>query len=72
MPGRSRKVRQAIEIWPGFVDALSSLLIILLFVLMIFMAAQYFQSDALSGRDKTISNLNRRIAELAEQLSVET
>ncbi|MGE0734945.1 MAG: peptidoglycan -binding protein [Alphaproteobacteria bacterium] len=72
MAGRSRKSRQSIEIWPGFVDALSSLLIILLFVLMIFMAAQYFQSSALSSRDTMISSLNRRIAELADQLSLET
>ena len=63
--------RPPLDIWPGFVDALASLLILIIFVLMIFMVAQFYLSDALSGRDKALLQLNRRIQELSEMLSLE-
>lgn len=63
--------RPPLDIWPGFVDALASLLILIIFVLMIFMVAQFYLSDALSGRDKALLQLNRRIQELTEMLSLE-
>jgi chemotaxis protein MotB len=67
---RSRR-RPPLDIWPGFVDALASLLILIIFVLMIFMVAQFYLSDALTGRDKALLQLNRRIQELTEMLSLE-
>lgn len=66
-----RNSRQNFDIWPGFVDALSGLLIIMLFVLTVFMVAQFFLGEMLSGQDRTISRLQGRIAELARMLSLE-
>jgi chemotaxis protein MotB len=59
------------DIWPGFVDALSALFIIVLFVSMVFMGAQFFLSDALIGRDRTITRLQVRINELSRLLGLE-
>lgn len=71
LTARSARRRGPLDIWPGFVDALASLLILIIFVLMIFMVAQFYLSDALSGRDKALLQLNRRIQELSELLSLE-
>ncbi len=59
------------DIWPGFVDALSGLLIIFVIVSMIFMTAQFFLGEELAGRDKTIDQLTAQIAALSEELSFE-
>jgi chemotaxis protein MotB len=71
MPGRAR-VREGFNIWPGFVDALSTLLIMLLFVLTVFTAMQLFLGDALTGRDRTITQLSTERERLARQLAAET
>jgi chemotaxis protein MotB len=65
--GRTRST----NIWPGFVDALSNLLLVLVFVLMVFMVAQYFLSLALTGKDERLARLDRQIAELADLLALE-
>ena len=66
-----RGSQRAINIWPGFVDALATLLLVVIFVLMVSMVAQYFQSIALSGRDEALVRLQRDIAELGELLALE-
>ena len=66
-----RRGRRSINIWPGFVDALATLLLVVIFVLMVFMIAQYFLSVALSGRDEALTRLEREINNLAELLSLE-
>ena len=63
--------RSTVDIWPGFVDALAALLMVLIFVLLIFTLSQYFLTDALTGRDRALAQLNSQIAELAELLSLE-
>jgi chemotaxis protein MotB len=63
--------RRSINIWPGFVDALATLLLVVIFVLMVFMIAQYFLSTALTGRDEALQRLEREISELADILSLE-
>ncbi len=70
MPGRVR-VREGFNIWPGFVDALATLLIMLLFVLTVFTASQIFLGDALTGREKTISELSAQREDLTKQLAAE-
>jgi chemotaxis protein MotB len=70
MPGRTR-VREGFNIWPGFVDALTTLLIMLLFVLTVFTAMQVFLGDALSGRERTISQLSTQKEQLAKQIAEE-
>ncbi len=66
-----RNRRQAFDIWPGFVDALSALLIIIIFLLMIFTLAQFFLSEMLSGRNQALERLTRQVAELSEILALE-
>ncbi|SDH51105.1 peptidoglycan -binding protein [Roseospirillum parvum] len=67
----SRRQRRATDIWPGFVDALASLLMILIFVLLVFVLGQFFLGQALSGRDDALAQLSRRVNELASLLSLE-
>ena len=59
------------NIWPGFVDAISTLLLVLIFLLVVFVLAQFFLSHALSGRDEALSRLNQQVAELADLLALE-
>ena len=72
MPLASRRSRRSnIDIWPGFVDALSQLLMVIIFILLVFTAGQFLLSDALSGRDKALRQLQQQISELADQLALE-
>ena len=57
--------------WPGFVDALATLLLVIIFLLVVFMLAHFFLSQALSGRDEQLQRLYNHIAELTEVLSME-
>ena len=59
------------DIWPGFVDALASLLMVIIFLLMVFVIAQFFLSDALSGRDEALNRLRGHVSELSNLLSLE-
>jgi len=71
MPSATRRSRQTFDIWPGFVDALSALLIIIIFLLMVFTLAQFFLGELLSGRNQALDRLNRQVAELTNMLSIE-
>ena len=71
MPATSRRQRASPDIWPGFVDALSALLIIVIFLLMVFTIAQYFLNNILSGRDAALEQLNRQVSRLTEMLQTE-
>ena len=70
MPARARH-RSVPDIWPGFVDAISAMLIIVIFLLMVFTLAQSFLSEMLSGRNEALNRLNRQMTELADMLSLE-
>jgi len=59
------------EFWPGYVDVLSTLLLVFTFLLSIFMLAQYFVSQESTGKDTALRRLNRQIAELTNLLSLE-
>src|SRR5881392_1577761 len=72
MPLSARRSRRpSIDIWPGFVDALSQLLMVIIFVLLVFTAGQFFLSDALSGRDQALKQLQQQVDELSSLLSLE-
>jgi chemotaxis protein MotB len=72
VPGSSSRRRQSsVNYWPGFVDALAALLVVVVFLVMVFALAQFFLSDALSGRDDALVKLNRQIDELARMLDLE-
>jgi chemotaxis protein MotB len=66
----TRRTR-TIDIWPGFVDALASVLIVFIFMLLVFVLAQFYATWELAGREATISRLERSIDELARTLSLE-
>jgi chemotaxis protein MotB len=57
--------------WPGYVDALTTLLMVLIFLLSLFSVAQFTLSSALTTRDSAIEQLGRQIGDLANQLSIE-
>jgi chemotaxis protein MotB len=61
----------ALNPWPGYVDALSTLLMVIIFVLLVFVLAQAFLSVALTGKDQALDRLNRQMAELTDMLSLE-
>ena len=63
--------RSSIDIWPGFVDALSQLLMVIIFILLVFTAGQFYLSAALSGRDEALHKLQGQIDQLANLLSLE-
>ena len=71
MRPRRGAAREPPSAWPGYVDALSTLLIIVIFVLLVLGLAQGFLSAALSGRDEALATLNRRVAALTEDLALE-
>jgi len=59
------------DIWPGFVDALATLLMVIIFLLTVFVLAQFFLSDLLAGRDQALKRLETQVAELADMLALE-
>ena len=63
--------RQVDYTWPGFVDALSSLLMVIIFVLMIFVLSQFFLSQKMTGQDEALVKLRNNLVELGELLSLE-
>jgi chemotaxis protein MotB len=70
IPSR-RQRRSSIDIWPGFVDALSQLVMVIVFVLLVFTAGQFYLSDALSGRDQALQRLSQQVNELSDLLALE-
>jgi chemotaxis protein MotB len=66
-----RSAQREVNVWPGWVDALSSLIMVIIFVLMIFVVAQFYLANALTGQDQALTRLNQRIAELNDLLAVE-
>src|SRR6187549_667056 len=67
---RSRR-SQVTNYWPGFVDALSSLLLVIIFLLSLFMLTQFFLGQEIQGKDTAMSRLNSQIAELTDLLQLE-
>lgn len=67
----TRRSRRTLDIWPGFVDALATLLMVIIFVLLVFVLAQFFLSKALSGSEGTNALLSQKLAALSNQLVLE-
>ena len=66
------RLSDSTNIWPGFVDVLATLLIVIIFILMIFTVSQIYLSDAISGRDKALFDLRNQINELSKILVIES
>src|SRR5579863_2101918 len=62
---------EPVNYWPGFVDALSTMLLIIIFLLSVFMLSQYFLSREVTGKDSALERLNRQIEELTTLLAME-
>jgi len=62
---------QVTNYWPGFVDALSSLLLVIIFLLSLFMLTQFYLGTQLQGKDTAMSRLNQQIADLTDALQLE-
>lgn len=65
-----RRRRWTLDIWPGFVDALSALLMVMIFMLLIFAIGQFVLSDRLAGQNRTLGDLQDQVTELARTLAL--
>jgi chemotaxis protein MotB len=68
---RARRRHYAANYWPGFVDMLSTLLLVVIFLMALFMVTNYIITQAASGKDTMLSRLNRQLSELTELLALE-
>src|SRR5690606_22059433 len=68
---RGRRSQRTIDYWPGFVDALSTLLLAIMFLLSVFVLAQFLLSREITGKDEVLNRLNTQINELTELLALE-
>ena len=67
----ARARRDGFNYWPGFVDALSTLVLSIVFLLSVFLVVQFFLSQEVTGKDKALEQLNAKIAQLNDLLSLE-
>ena len=69
----SRRTGQRFQgsIWPGFVDAMTGLLLVLMFVLTIFMVMQFVLNETITGQESELDDLGQEIAALAQALGLE-
>ena len=67
---RSRR-ESGLNYWPGFVDALSTLLLGIIFLLTVYVVVQFFLTQQITGKDTALTRLNAQIAQLSELLSLE-
>jgi len=68
--GRNR-TRRHLDIWAGYVDVLSTLLMVIIFTLMVFVIGQFFLSQVLSGRERKLAELSQQLSSLGDMLSLE-
>lgn len=68
---RHRRSQGNVDYWPGFVDALSTLLLAIMFLLSVFVLVQFFLSQEISGKDTALVRLNDQINELTQLLALE-
>ncbi|MGD1935318.1 MAG: peptidoglycan -binding protein [Candidatus Phaeomarinobacter sp.] len=68
----SRRIRQGqADYWPGFVDAMATLLLVIIFLLSIFMLSQFYLSQAITGKDTVLESLRAQISQLTDLLALE-
>ncbi|MBL8655319.1 MAG: peptidoglycan -binding protein [Alphaproteobacteria bacterium] len=71
MRGSGRRTTRTVDVWPGFVDALATLVIAIVFVVMVFTVFQFHLKDIIAGRDDQLSRASAQLAQLAETLALE-
>jgi chemotaxis protein MotB len=67
---RNRRER-SVDYWPGFVDALSTLVLGIIFLLTVFVVVQFFLSQEVAGKDTALVRLNAQISQLTDLLALE-
>src|ERR1700733_6110643 len=68
---RTRRGESGINYWPGFVDALSTLILGIIFLLSVFVVVQFYLQQEVQGKDTALQRLNTQIAQLTDLLSME-
>ena len=68
---RSRRGESGMNYWPGFVDALSTLILGIIFLLTVFVVVQFYLQQEVQGKDTALQQLNAQIAQLTDLLSLE-
>src|SRR6056297_3587217 len=71
MIGSRRRSRSTTNVWPGYVDALSALLMLVIFMLLVYVVSQLYLSQTLSDRDTQLARLNAQLTELSQLLGLE-
>jgi chemotaxis protein MotB len=69
--GRTRRSESGMNYWPGFVDALSTLILSIIFILTVFVVVQFYLQQEVAGKDTALNQLNAQVAQLTELLSME-
>ncbi len=69
--GRTRRSSEYGEFWPAYVDVLSTLLLVVTLLMSIFMIAQYFSAQEVTGKDSALQRLTQQISELTSILALE-
>jgi chemotaxis protein MotB len=67
----SRRTPRSVNIWPGFVDALAALLLVIMFLLLVYVVSEFYLRETLSGRDEALERLSVQVSELADLLALE-
>lgn len=67
----AKRNQRSVNVWPGYVDALSALLMVVIFVLLLFIFAHFLLNEILSGQESELAALNRRVTELTDLLGLE-
>ena len=67
----SRRRLSGTNYWPGFVDVLATLLLVVTFLMSLFMLTSYFVTTQASGKDTLLARLNRQLSQLTELLALE-
>lgn len=68
---RNKRRERTVDYWPGFVDALSTLLMSIMFLLTVFVIGQFILSREITGRDEVLNRLNSQVNELTQLLALE-
>src|SRR6476620_559276 len=68
---RIRRSESGMNYWPGFVDALSTLILGIIFLLTVFVVVQFYLQQEVAGKDTALQRLNAQIAQLTDLLSLE-
>ncbi len=71
MARQRRHIANGLDAWPGYVDALSTLLMVIIFVLLVFVMAQAFLTATLAGKTDSLAEVNARLAQLTSAFSLE-